>query len=177
MVTTCFKPNVGPFSSEVPSRRGTHLTTHFLERQERFLELSWSRALCPFIFPKLQMHDINMQVKVNILQVTETSSFQRNERNNRMSEWALTHRLCPTLCDSIDYSLLGPSVHAIFQAIILEWVATSFSKVTGSWETIKATKGQRTRKLPYTAIQCKCMAIHCRLSWETSGGFPKFLPV
>ena len=98
-MTTCFKPNIGPFSSEDPSRHGTHLTmTHFLERQkERFLVLSWCRALCPFIFPKFQMYDSNVQVKVNILQVTSTSSFQRNERNKRMSERALTHPLCLTL--------------------------------------------------------------------------------
>ena len=33
--------------------------------------------------------------------------------------WA---QLCPTLCDSMDWSLLDSSVHAIFQARILEWV-------------------------------------------------------
>ena len=34
---------------------------------------------------------------------------------------------CPTLCDLMDYSLPGFSVHGIFQARILEWVAISFS--------------------------------------------------
>ena len=38
-------------------------------------------------------------------------------------------QLCPTLCDLMDCSLLGSSVHGIFQAIILEWVATSFSNI------------------------------------------------
>ena len=33
---------------------------------------------------------------------------------------------CPTLCDPMDYSLLGFSVHGIFQARVLEWVAISF---------------------------------------------------
>ena len=32
-------------------------------------------------------------------------------------------RFCPTLCDPMDCSLLGTSVHGIFQARILEWVA------------------------------------------------------
>ena len=32
---------------------------------------------------------------------------------------------CPTLCDLMDYSLPGSSVHGIFQAKILEWVAIS----------------------------------------------------
>ena len=30
---------------------------------------------------------------------------------------------CPTLCDPMDCSLLGSSVHGILQARILEWVA------------------------------------------------------
>ena len=30
--------------------------------------------------------------------------------------------LCPTLCDPMDYSLLGSSVHGILQARILEWL-------------------------------------------------------
>ena len=35
---------------------------------------------------------------------------------------------CPTLCDPMDCSLPGSSVHGIFQARILEWVAISFSR-------------------------------------------------
>jgi len=35
---------------------------------------------------------------------------------------------CPTLCDPMDRSLPGSSVHGIFQAIVLEWIAISFSK-------------------------------------------------
>ena len=34
---------------------------------------------------------------------------------------------CPTLCDPMDCSLLGSSVHGIFQARILEWIAVVFS--------------------------------------------------
>jgi len=30
-------------------------------------------------------------------------------------------------CDPMDYSLPGSSIHGIFQAIVLEWVAISFS--------------------------------------------------
>ena len=35
---------------------------------------------------------------------------------------------CPTLSDPIDCSLPGSSVHGIFQARILEWVAIAFSR-------------------------------------------------
>ena len=34
---------------------------------------------------------------------------------------------CPTLCDPIAGSLPGSSIHGIFQARVLEWVAISFS--------------------------------------------------
>ena len=35
---------------------------------------------------------------------------------------------CPTLGDPIDWGLPGSSVHEIFQARILEWIAISFSR-------------------------------------------------
>ena len=35
---------------------------------------------------------------------------------------------CPSLCDPMDCSPLGSFVHGIFQARILEWVATSSSR-------------------------------------------------
>ena len=34
---------------------------------------------------------------------------------------------CLTLCDPMDFSLPGSSVHGIFQARVLEWVAIAFS--------------------------------------------------
>ena len=37
---------------------------------------------------------------------------------------------CLTLCDHMDCSLPGSSVHGIFHARILEWVAISFSRVS-----------------------------------------------
>ena len=36
---------------------------------------------------------------------------------------------CPTLSDPMDCSLPGSSIHGIFQARVLEWVATAFSKL------------------------------------------------
>ena len=38
---------------------------------------------------------------------------------------------CPTLCDPMDCSLPGSSVHGIFQARVLEWGAIAFSEVSG----------------------------------------------
>ena len=35
---------------------------------------------------------------------------------------------CLTLCDPVDYSPPGSSVHGIFEARIMEWIAISFSR-------------------------------------------------
>ena len=36
-------------------------------------------------------------------------------------------QMCPTLSDPMDCSLIGSSVHGIFQARVLEWGAIAFS--------------------------------------------------
>ena len=41
-------------------------------------------------------------------------------------------QLCPTFCDPMDCSLPDSSIHGVFQASILEWVAISSSKAS-SW--------------------------------------------
>jgi len=46
-------------------------------------------------------------------------------------KWKWSHLVaqsCLTLCNPMDYSLPGSSVHGIFQAIVLEWIAISFSR-------------------------------------------------
>ena len=35
---------------------------------------------------------------------------------------------CPTLSDPMDCSLLGSSIHGIFQARVVEWIAIAFSE-------------------------------------------------
>ena len=40
----------------------------------------------------------------------------------------LVAQLCPTLCNPMDCSPRGSSVHGILQARILEWVAVPFSR-------------------------------------------------
>ena len=40
---------------------------------------------------------------------------------------------CPTLRDPMDCSLPGSSIHGIFQARVLEWVAIAFSVIIGDW--------------------------------------------
>ena len=42
----------------------------------------------------------------------------------------LATQSCPTLCDPMNCSLPGSSVHGILQAKILKWVTISFSRVS-----------------------------------------------
>ena len=42
----------------------------------------------------------------------------------------LVTQSCPTLCNPMDYSLLGLSIQGILQAIILEWVTIPFSRAS-----------------------------------------------
>ena len=57
------------------------------------------------------MISVNLQIKVSLIYL-----------------WSEVAQSCPTLCNPMDYSLPGSSVHGIFQARVLEWVAISFSR-------------------------------------------------
>jgi len=46
----------------------------------------------------------------------------------RLKVKVLVAQLCPTLCNPMDCSPSGSSVHGILQARILEWVAIPFSR-------------------------------------------------
>ena len=53
------------------------------------------------------------------------SSYMKMMSLNVAAAGAKSLQLCPTLCDPVDCSLPGSSVHGIFQARVLEWVAFS----------------------------------------------------
>ena len=66
---------------------------------------------------------------------------------------SLVTQSCPTLCDPMDCSLPGSSVHGVFQARVLEWGAIFFSKgssqprdqtqvssIVDRWFTVWATR-------------------------------------
>ena len=61
---------------------------------------------------------------------------------------------CPTLCNHIDCSLPGSSVHVIFQATILAWAAISFSRGF-SW--------------PRNGTHVSCTHRRIRYCWATRG--------
>ena len=75
---------------------------------------------------------------------------------------------CPTLCNPMDYSLPGSSVHGILQARILEWVAIFFSKGSSlprDWTWVSCIAGSffiiwATREVPGKSTEAckKCLA-------------------
>ena len=63
-------------------------------------------------------------------------------------KWSEVAQSCPTLCDPMGCSLPGSSIHGIFQAIVLEWIAISFSR--GSSQPRDQTRVSRTAGRRFT---------------------------
>ena len=63
----------------------------------------------------------------------------RRQRTGLSRPWDSPGRNSLTLSDPMDCSLPGSSVHGIFQARVLEWVAIAFSALT--WERFNFNKG------------------------------------
>ena len=100
---------------------------------------------------------------------------------------------CPTLCDPMDCSPPGSSVHGILQARILEWVAISFSRGSSQprdWTRVSCIAGRHfilwaTRVItntlfqqpkrwlyiwtsPYGQYQNQIDCVPCSWVWESS---------
>ena len=79
---------------------------------------------------------------------------------------------CVQLCNPMDCSLPGSSIHGIFQARILEWVAISFSRESSQprdWTQVSCTAGrlyhlshQGSPKMSYNRWIIKPTAVHPR---------------
>ena len=67
------------------------------------------------------------------------------EAPNKLVQFSSVAQSCPTLCDPMDCSLPGSSVHEIFQARGLEWVAISFSRGSSrprDWTRVSRVAGR-----------------------------------
>ena len=53
--------------------------------------------------------------------------FLRRKAMINLAAAAKSLQLCPTLCDPMDCSLPGSSIHGIFQSRVLEWGAIAYS--------------------------------------------------
>ena len=83
----------------------------------------------------------------------------------RVSLWQLrpSAQSCPALCDPMDYSLPGSSVHGIFQARLLEWVAISCSRGP-------SRPRDRTHVLCLLYWLVGSLPLHCQVSPKTQHG-------
>ena len=80
------------------------------------------------------------------LLVSSSNWWKEKESENEVA------KLCPTLYHPMDCSLPSSSVHGIFQAIVLEWIAISFSRGS-SW--------------PRDRTQVSCIVDRRFTAWDT----------
>ena len=75
--------------------------------------------------------------------------------------YAKSLQLCPTLCDLVNCSPPGSSVHGILQERILEWVSISFSRGSswpGNWTQVSCITGR------FFTVQATREVLHIFLS-------------
>ena len=67
-------------------------------------------------------------ILVEVRMAAENNPLQKAENTPKYKVQSEVAQSCPTVCDATDHSLPGSSVHGIFQASVLEWVAIFFSR-------------------------------------------------
>ena len=79
--------------------------------------------------PKTQTKQKHLYFKRHY-QESEQRTYRRKISANHIFDrgLCLVTQSCPTVCDTMDCSPPGSSVHGIFQANLLEWIAISFSR-------------------------------------------------
>ena len=104
----CRRPGFDSWFGKIPWRRKQQDTSVFLPRESH-----GQRSLagyCPWCYKSQTRQRLNNHLVLRLSQATAS---------------LIPHcvPLCPILCDPLDHSPPGFSVHEIFQARILEWVA------------------------------------------------------
>ena len=82
----------------------------------------------------------------------------KNVSSNQWKVEVLVAQSCPTLCDPVDCSPPGSSVHGILQARILEWVTTLSSRGSSQprdWTQVSGITG-RFFSIWATSVACCC---------------------
>ena len=97
------------------------------EVHERYLDFLLNFSINPKLLQKIKSFNLKWfkldmsKIEFNRMFVILSNTCE-SESDNEVAQ------SCPTLCDPMDYSLPCSSIHGIFQARVLEWVAISFSR-------------------------------------------------
>ena len=103
--------------------------------QEWFQDDSTSlHLLCTLVLLLLLIHQLHLRSSGIRSRRLETPELERKESESEVAQ------SCLTLCDPMNCSLPGPSIHGIFQARVLEWEAIAFSRGSfqprdGTWDS------------------------------------------
>ena len=103
------------------------MTVHLHITRWSIMKLDW---LCFFL--KLKRRSSTQAGKKKKERKKERKDLELTVTQSEVKKWSEVTQSCPTLCDPMDFSLSGSSIHGIFQARILEWVSISFSR-RSSW--------------------------------------------
>ena len=87
----------------------------------------------------------------------------------------LVTQLCPTLCDAMDSSLPGSSVHGILLARVLEWVAISFSGDLSDPRTEPESPALQADSLQSDLLRKPHLILYILLAWLTTVGMSLFI--
>ena len=120
--------------------------------------------------------EIYMQVRKQQLEMDIKKKKKKNWTCN--NKWSEVTQSCPILWDPINCSPPGSSIHGIFQARILQWVAISFSS-RSSWprdrtqvsHICKQQTGSKYEKEYHKAVYCHPAYLTSMqsTSWEMLG--------
>ena len=97
---------------------GLHFLAHSAVYRIQFFAIVGLRSLFPFCL-KTKLFRTSRCSQKSLAPFLYFQSFKKESE---------VVQLCPTLCSPMDCSLPGSSLHGIFQARVLEWVAISFSR-------------------------------------------------
>ena len=93
-----------------------------LQHHSSKVSILWCQSLLQGIFPTQGLNPGLPHCRQILYQQSHKGSPPKSVK------WSEVAQSCLTLWNPMDCSLPGSSIHGVFQAIILEWVATSFSR-------------------------------------------------
>ena len=143
----CLRCQVAPYLLAPPGApQQSSLTTNYSGKDQRALKQDWWKTGYLHMNTKVFLHKLLLTTerKVAALQwkmdrnfpnwLSKLTSSKMGQNSVFSSACMLSLQQCPTLCDPMDWSLPGSSIHELLQARILERATISFSRVWYVWQ-------------------------------------------